>query len=145
MIVKAISLWEPWASLMRCGAKSIETRSWSTPYRGPLLICAAKRKMRPEEQWFLRDLRIRFGDEPTIQLLGDPLYGQAVCLVDLYTCRKTETFAISDLERVCGDFGPGRFGWMTRNLRTFEPFGIRGAQGLFAVELPDALLTEADA
>ncbi|NLE60710.1 MAG: ASCH domain-containing protein, partial [Planctomycetes bacterium] len=41
--MKALSLWEPWASLMRCGAKTIETRSWYTSYRGPLLICGAKR------------------------------------------------------------------------------------------------------
>ena len=40
--MKAISLWQPWASLMQTGAKQIETRSWSTNYRGPLLICSTK-------------------------------------------------------------------------------------------------------
>lgn len=40
--MKAISLWQPHASLMQTGAKQIETRSWKTNYRGPLLICSAK-------------------------------------------------------------------------------------------------------
>lgn len=29
--MKAISLWQPWASLIACGAKPYETRSWSPP------------------------------------------------------------------------------------------------------------------
>jgi hypothetical protein len=40
--VKALSLWQPWASLIPLGTKTIETRSWSTRYRGPLAIHAAK-------------------------------------------------------------------------------------------------------
>lgn len=39
---KAISLWQPWASLIAYGVKTIETRSWSTSYRGPIAIHAAK-------------------------------------------------------------------------------------------------------
>jgi len=41
--VKALSLTQPWASLVAVGAKRIETRSWRTPYRGALAIHAAKR------------------------------------------------------------------------------------------------------
>lgn len=40
--MKIISLWQPWSSLMALGAKRIETRSWGTSYRGPLVIHAAK-------------------------------------------------------------------------------------------------------
>lgn len=29
--MKAISLWQPWASLIACGAKSFETRHWAPP------------------------------------------------------------------------------------------------------------------
>ena len=42
--MKALTLWQPWASLIAVGAKTIETRSWSTKYRGPLAIHAAKRR-----------------------------------------------------------------------------------------------------
>jgi len=40
--MKAITLTQPWATLVAIGAKRIETRSWSTSYRGPLAIHAAK-------------------------------------------------------------------------------------------------------
>lgn len=39
--MRAITLTQPWATLVAIGAKRIETRSWSTPYRGPLAIHAA--------------------------------------------------------------------------------------------------------
>jgi len=38
--MKALTLHQPWASLIALGVKTIETRSWSTPYRGRLLIHA---------------------------------------------------------------------------------------------------------
>jgi hypothetical protein len=44
----AITLWQPWASLVACGAKQWETRGWRTSHRGPLRIHAAKVE-RPEE------------------------------------------------------------------------------------------------
>ena len=40
--MKAISLWQPWASAIAIGEKTIETRSWWTPHRGALAIHAAK-------------------------------------------------------------------------------------------------------
>ena len=41
--VKAITIWQPWASLVAVGAKTMETRSWPTKYRGPIAIHAAQR------------------------------------------------------------------------------------------------------
>ncbi len=40
--IKAISLWQPWASLVAAHVKRHETRHWSTEYRGLLAIHAAK-------------------------------------------------------------------------------------------------------
>lgn len=44
--MKAISLWQPWASLIACGVKPYETRDWAPP-RGligqPIAIHAAKK------------------------------------------------------------------------------------------------------
>lgn len=39
--MKALTLTQPWATLIALEAKRIETRSWSTAYRGPLAIHAA--------------------------------------------------------------------------------------------------------
>lgn len=40
--VKAITLYQPWASAVALGYKTIETRSWPTRYRGPLAIHAGR-------------------------------------------------------------------------------------------------------
>ena len=40
--MKCLSLYQPWASLMAAGVKRVETRSWATPHRGPLLIHASR-------------------------------------------------------------------------------------------------------
>lgn len=40
--MKAITIWQPWASLLACDAKQFETRGWATSYRGPIAIHAGK-------------------------------------------------------------------------------------------------------
>ncbi len=45
--MKALSVRQPWAGLITAGLKTIEIRTWSTSYRGPLLICASAYKFRP--------------------------------------------------------------------------------------------------
>ena len=40
--MKALSVKQPWAHRIIKGLKNIEYRSWSTDYRGPLLICSSK-------------------------------------------------------------------------------------------------------
>ena len=44
--VKVLTIRQPWALLVALGVKTIETRSWSTKYRGPLTIHAGARKPR---------------------------------------------------------------------------------------------------
>src|SRR5574343_420007 len=40
--MRALTLTQPWATLVAIGAKKIETRGWCTDYRGALAIHAAK-------------------------------------------------------------------------------------------------------
>lgn len=40
--MKALSLKQPWAGMIARGQKTIETRTWSTSYRGPLAIHASQ-------------------------------------------------------------------------------------------------------
>lgn len=42
--MNALTIRQPWASLIAAGVKTIETRSWSTKYRGPLAIHAGTSK-----------------------------------------------------------------------------------------------------
>jgi hypothetical protein len=148
--VKALSLWEPWASLMATGAKSIETRHWATSYRGPLLICAAARRIK-SELWALLDdpdFQTGLADYSPSHGPGDPVlpddlnFGHAVALVDLVRCVPTEHLdhAIDiGKDLPFGNFTPGRFGWITEGLRRLRPFPVKGHQRLFTVQLPDDL------
>ncbi|MEA4895901.1 MAG: ASCH domain-containing protein [Oscillospiraceae bacterium] len=45
--VKALTLHQPWASLLALGLKH-ETRSWATSYRGPIAIHAAAQPTRKD-------------------------------------------------------------------------------------------------
>jgi activating signal cointegrator 1 len=47
--IPVLTLWQPWASLVALGVKTIETRSWSTKYRGPIAIHAAARRPRASD------------------------------------------------------------------------------------------------
>lgn len=51
--MKALTLWQPYASLIAIGDKKIETRSWHTKYRGPLAIHAAKAYRNQEKNLIL--------------------------------------------------------------------------------------------
>jgi hypothetical protein len=42
-LMKAITIIQPWATLIALGEKKFESRSWATKYRGPLAIHAGKK------------------------------------------------------------------------------------------------------
>jgi hypothetical protein len=128
-MTRCVSLWQPWAELMRRELKLNETRSWATA-PGPLAIQAAKKK------FDARDYSPQFVD----QLRRDGIdfakldYGCVLCIVDVLACRKTETIRdqISERERMYGNYDDGRYAWQTKMLRVFkEPVPLIGHQGLF--------------
>lgn len=133
--IKALSLWEPWATLMALGAKTIETRSWCTSYRGPLLICASKRLVVREMLSVLRLPEFKAALVKPGETLSDVPprlhFGRAVAVVDLVCCVPTEQATEHDNETAFGDYSPGRFAWVTKNLRRIRPFPVTGHQGLW--------------
>jgi len=129
--MKTISLWQPWASLMAVGAKTIETRSWPTSYRGLLAIHASKRLVLPNDPEFLkavRDLGLLDQELPLGVILGT---------VELYDCipvkKATATFFQEPVKEILfGDWSPGRWLWLTQNFKRFDtPVPARGMQGLW--------------
>lgn len=128
--MRAISLWQPWASAIALGIKSVETRSWSTKYRGPLLIHATQR--------FPREAREFAATERALGRLPARLpVGAVVAVATLRDVRPTAEVAleVSPLERHYGDFTPGRWAWMLDDVRPLiEPVGALGGQGLWTPE-----------
>lgn len=134
--MKALTLWQPWASLIAVGAKRYETRGWRTSYRGPLLICAAKRAVRNGDGWPSVETVTALGQTPEFLPRG-----VALCLADLTRCVPVEDILCEVLngqfsydEFDFGNFSPGRFAWRLDNVRPL-PFAITitGRQGLFDV------------
>ncbi|MBL8815985.1 MAG: ASCH domain-containing protein [Planctomyces sp.] len=144
--MKAITIWQPYATLIMLGAKRFETRSWPTTYRGPLVIHAAKRwdeyraldclavkrylqnsdfdeSKLTEEQWRLSLLPW----EDTI--------GRALGVVDLVNCSQMNSGG-TVLENQVGSFGPERFGWECQRPKCFpQPIYHPGKQGLWYPEV----------
>ncbi|MEK0184810.1 DNA N-6-adenine-methyltransferase [Microcoleus anatoxicus PTRS2] len=119
----AMTLHQPWASLIAAGKKQYETRSWETDYRGPIAIHAGKKF----EQ-----------DESLISLLGIPAaevpLGAVVAIADLTDCIEMTSWFIAKVsmtEKALGDFRKGRYAWKLENVRAIEPIPAVGKQGLW--------------
>ena len=148
--MRCLSLWQPWASALACGSKMIETRSWRTSYRGPLLIHAAKRRVIKELE-YLRGYSSWVGALGPVLDVGRPFtdlpFGAIIGIGNLEACVATERVSNLDAprrfveydpnvwtERDMADFSPGRWAWLFEpsSLRTFAtPTPCRGYQGLF--------------
>jgi hypothetical protein len=133
--MRAISLWQPWASAIAVGVKRVETRSWSTSYRGPLAIHAAKRWTWDQQRFAATEHTV--GRLPMQRVpLGAIV---AVCrLCDVRPAGEIE-LAVSPVERLYGNYEPGRYGWLLEDVRALaEPVPFLGRQGFF--DVPDELL-----
>jgi hypothetical protein len=151
--MKALTLTQPWATLVAVGAKRIETRSWQTSYRGQLAIHAAKgfpkwaREFTAEPVCYeavkhlypWKDLRAR------VNSAGSEAYplGVVIATCKLVDCRPTERFtrgadpaeAAYDLtrqEEAFGDYSMGRFAWFLDDIKILgQPIAAKGALGLW--------------
>ena len=134
--MKAITLTQPWATLVAMGAKQVEPRSWSTAYRGQIAIHAAK--------GYPKEARELCETEPFKSILlpaplmglpapGDCL-GMMLCVCDLWACKPVEKvrWTLSVTELAFGDYSDGRFAWGSRVTRVLDrPLPVRGALGLW--------------
>lgn len=145
--MKAITLYQPWASAIAVGLKHFETRSWRTQYRGPLAIHAAKEtpsrviKAMGESNYLAlqADVQIASPEEGFPALPTGCIVTTGILAACLYTTEPA-IFRGFDAEseridRAFGDFSPGRFAWRLDHVKIngFIPIPCRGAQGLWDV------------
>ncbi|SDD63224.1 ASCH domain-containing protein [Sporomusa acidovorans] len=158
--MKAITILQPWASLIACGAKKIETRSWPTKYRGPIAIHAGKgwtmdrRKITYRETFHsalwpnMTKQELMLNGYGRTKLLP---VGAVIAIADLVDCQRvvlrvkmknSGQFVINYAElenrnKVAGnelDFGDyehNRYAWILENVRRIEPVPARGMQRLW--------------
>lgn len=150
--MKVISLLQPWATLVIIGAKKIETRSWNTKFRGPILIHASKKKD-PDgySLWHSKHCWDRFTNNKHFAELP---FGSIVGKADIIESTSTEFYRNAkeagiaicnesgstkklieedwEQEFAFGDFSGNRFGWLLKNPVEFiNPFKAKGNLGLW--------------
>jgi activating signal cointegrator 1 len=120
--VKAITLTQPWATLVALELKRWETRGWPTAYRGPIAIHAAK--------GFPCGCK-EFGEELRGRgLIQELPLGSVVAVADLTDCRGTLLVQplIDAQEEEFGDYSSGRYAFHLENVRALRvPIPVRGA------------------
>lgn len=153
--MKAISLTEPWASLVALGWKRCETRSWPTKYRGWLAIHAAK-----SIDLDMTELAVRRGWLPRASLAtmatapspptspGATRCGHVVAIAQLvHVQRVTGLFGPLELEDLggveleLGDYAVGRHFWRLANVwRLGSPVPAKGKLQLWDWAPPAEML-----
>lgn len=142
--MKALSLTQPWASLVVAGAKHFETRSWPTKHRGPLAIHASKHFPKDcillcgfphfKECLELAGYKSPF-DLPTGALVGIAYVTE--CMEARYALQNTKL----KFEDTFGDFGPGRYAWKLKDpWKLDNPIACTGRLGLW--NLPEELAAD---
>lgn len=110
--MKALSIKEPWLSLIVEGKKTIETRMWKGTHSGDLLLVGSKRPAG------------RFS-------------GVAACIVFIQ-CIRPMTEA--DEAAACCELYEGAYSWVFTNVRKVKPFPIIERLGLY--EVPDEIIRQ---
>jgi len=147
----ALSLTDPYASLIAVGAKCIETRSFRTIHRGWLAIHAAKTMPADAVAFAASDLvtgpLIRAGVLPrdwkhwTYSRASLHRVGKIARRSDGAVTVGGRDLPVTDEELAFGDYTPGRYGWVLTNVRRLAtPIPARGTLGLWRV--PDGIVRQ---
>lgn len=143
--MRALSLWQPWATaLFDPNLKAHETRGWAAHQNVIGQRVAVHAAARPVPVGLAVEgagtvLVSRYGPNWRTDLPRGALLGTVV-IVD---CRPTAALVdqaepLHRLDRLFGDWGPGRFAWRVADPRILaEPIPWKGKQGWFQV--PDEL------
>ena len=131
---RVLSLTQPWATFVMTGIKDYETRSWSTKYRGPLLIHAT----RETDDWYVRMPDVK----ALIEQYNIDTFPNGVLLGEckLLDCVGTEYVVdkMTEQELLVGDFSVGRYAWKFNDYNeriVFDvPIPMRGNMGLWIIQ-----------
>ncbi|MCW5830673.1 MAG: ASCH domain-containing protein [Deltaproteobacteria bacterium] len=149
---KALTIVQPWASLIADGFKSWEMRSWPTSYRGQLLIHAGRGKLTKQARtanaealrtWMARTVNPEFTKAACYFDRTDLPIGRIVAVADLVGCHRiTGSWRTSPAERkrvlLYGLTEPAvgevLFGWVLANVRRVDGPACKGMLGLWTLD-----------
>lgn len=128
--MKAITLYQPWATLLVLGIKRYETRSWRTLFRGPIFIHAARKSVEVPEE--IRGFMVG----RTGTAVEDLPHGAIVGVVNIYNCRPiimADRREQSMTELLLGDWTSGRWLWLCHSHLVIEPIPCKGRQRIWSI------------
>lgn len=148
-MMRALTLTQPWATLVAIGAKRIETRSWEARHRGEVAIHASK-----SYPGWARAYEDREPFRSALRPGGCYQYpflacGMIIAVANLVACEPTERFRLgfakspndalilTDREYAFGDFSAKRFGFILTNVRRVTPIAVSGQRFFWTV--PDSI------
>jgi hypothetical protein len=105
--MRALGLWQPYASLIALGIKTLETRPWKCQ-PGPVMICSTQKLVLPT----FDDVGQRIRDRGFQIDISDFPLGVMLCVVDILECRLCDQ--IDDEELACASV---RIGHAEGNLK----------------------------
>jgi hypothetical protein len=135
--MKALSLWQPWATLIAIGAKEFETRHWAAPKRligQRIAVHAAKRtsELHIATTYPFQPQLAAAGEHPDQLPLG-AIVATAV-VADCWQMTQDLIDAAGEIEQAFGHWELGRYAWrMTDVVQLAVPIAARGAQGVWDV------------
>ncbi len=127
--MKVLSLTEPYATLIKNGIKTIETRSWKTNYRGKLYIHASSTKI-PKGYIDNKELI-------SLVNLNELNYGNIICSCELVDCVEMTDEFIEKMQKnkneyISGVYSKGRYAWILKNIEVLDkPIQAKGHLGIW--------------
>jgi hypothetical protein len=130
--MKALTLHQPWASLIAYELKTIETRSWTTSYRGPIAIHAGAKRAHPEDAIWKYSNKM---DLPQMAVVATAYLDAVLPMEQLAEVESALQWRIS-ANLPFGDFRAGRYAWWLTEIVPITPIPARGHHGLWEWEMP---------
>ncbi len=140
--MKAISIRQPFASLIADRQKTIETRTWFTNYRGEILICAAQ-NLHTGYVYMLNEDTCEYEDVLAhviaMRQTGVDMPKKALnytsCAIAIANLIDVRKMIVDDEPEAFCRIYDGAWAWVFDNVRRIEPFYVKGSMGLFNVEI----------
>ncbi|MAZ33405.1 MAG: hypothetical protein CMO06_09700 [Thalassospira sp.] len=116
---RALSIRQPWAHHIICHGKRVENRTWSTRFRGPVLIHASA-----TFDGTVAERREFIDEHPECQ------FGGIVGMATIEAC-------VTELD---SDWFHGPYGFMLANVKQLEFMSCKGMLGFFTPDIDFSLL-----
>lgn len=146
--MKILSIRDPWASLIAYGVKDVENRTWTTQYRGPVLIHSSKTYDKSAHQDVTAGHHMAYNDRVRKLKPSEMAQGQIIAVAELvdahgttrthgrWHCTTVAAPTSPAVSGACSDWGQRDANHLVlRNARRLEtPIDWKGSLGLRDVD-----------